>query len=87
LKCWNFGCTVDIRKGENWSPVNKIWIDTSSEMPHDLKQCYKESMIKQGKWKNYEKKEEPEYEPIIEYAGQWLWPKEYKAAIDHLRNR
>jgi hypothetical protein len=25
------------------------------------------------------------YIPIIEYAGQWEWPKEFQKAVKHLR--
>ena len=84
VQCWNFGCTVDIKRGENWTPLNKIWVNTSNDMPHDLKQCYKDSMIRQGKWHNYSPK--PEYiPPIIEYPNLWLWPARFKEELDHLR--
>ena len=80
MRCWVHGCDIDIEKAANWTAVNKLWIETATERPHNFKECYKQSMIKQGKWINYSKPI-----TIIEYPDRWLWPARFKDQLDHLR--
>jgi hypothetical protein len=48
VKCSN--CDIEIERAENWTPVNKIWLNKQSGIPHDFKKCWRESK-NPDKWK------------------------------------
>jgi hypothetical protein len=63
-KCWN--CNVEIERAENWTPENRIWIETNLSRPHDFKKCYREKLIREGKWKQHSREAEDEPEVLSE---------------------
>ena len=72
--CWNEGCNIDIIRGENWTPQNKIWIETATDRPHNFKQCFKQPYTKNGNWVIPKKKYEKVGDPIIDDANKHYYP-------------
>ncbi len=69
LKCWN--CDTEIQRAENWTPLNKVWIENpeGAARPHDFKKCYS-----QKKARDKDNKPSPKSFTTIEYAGRWAAP-------------
>ena len=71
MKCWN--CGVEIIKAENWTSLNKLWIENpeNNPQPHDFKKCYREKLKREGKWKERTEEEEQEVPKTeVDYARQ-----------------
>jgi len=73
LICWNNGCNTDIIKAENWSPQNKIWIETASERPHNFKECFRKNLTKTGKWFTPSRKYKETGDPIIDNCNKFYY--------------
>ena len=68
--CWNEGCNTDIVKGENWTPQNKIWIETATDRPHNFRQCF----VKSSNFIPSKSKYKKTGDPIVDDANKHYYP-------------
>ena len=73
--CWNPGCNTDIVKGENWTPINKIWIETATDRPHNFRKCF----VKNPSKSKYKKTGDP----IIDNANLTNYYKDLGYFLKH----